>query len=90
MDSWQSREVLDRREKNLEKENKKGIWVILMGNLVRLWVARLWLYREPHIKTLVANKRKQGAKESRKASSGSGDSKTRGHPDVLSVVKGIK
>ena len=35
------REV-DRKEKNLVKENKKGSWVILLGNLVHLLVAKLW------------------------------------------------
>ena len=43
----------------------------------------MWLYREPHIKTLVANERKEGAKENKKASSDSSNSKTRGHPDVF-------
>ena len=33
---------LDKKEKNLEKENKKGSWEIFLGNLVRLLVAKLW------------------------------------------------
>ena len=80
---------LDRKEKNLTKGNKKGSWLIFLGNLVRLLMARLWLYREPHHRTLVAKERKEGAKGNKKAGS-SGNKGTKDHPDVLSVVKGIR
>ena len=48
------------------------------------------MYKEPRHKTLVANERKEGARESRKADSGSGNNETKGHPDVLFVVRGIR
>ena len=48
------------------------------------------LYREPHHRTLVANERKEGARENRKASNGKGNSEIKGHPNVLSMVQGIR
>ena len=60
-----------------------------MSNLLCLLVARLWLYRELHCRTLVAKRRKEVAKGNKKAG-GNGNSETRGHPDVLYVVEGIR
>ena len=80
---------LDKRKK-LEKENRKGSRILFLGNLARLLVAKRWLYREPHHRTLVVSERKEGERENKKASSSKGNSGTRGHPDVLSVVRGIK
>ena len=80
---------LDRR-KNLAKENKRRSLGIFMGHLVCLLVAKLWFYREPRHRTLVANERKEGAKENKKASSSKGNSKIKGHPKILFVVKGIR
>ena len=48
------------------------------------------MYRELRHITLVAKERKEGAKANRKASSGRGSSEAKDHPDVLSVVRGIK
>ena len=45
------------------------------------------MYKEPCHITLVANKRKEEARESRKVGKGSGNIETGGHPDVLSMVK---
>ena len=64
--------------------------MLFLGNLARLLEARWWLYRELRHRTLVAKERKEGAKANKKASSGSGSSKAKDHPDVLSVVKGTK
>ena len=64
--------------------------MLFLGNLAHLLVARWWLYKEPRHRTLVANERKEGPKANRKASSSRGNSEARGHPDVLSVVRGIK
>ena len=64
--------------------------MLFLGNLARLLEARWWVYREPHHKTLVARERKEGAKVNRKASSGKGSSETKGHPDVLFVVRDIR
>ena len=47
------RRELDRKEKNLEKENKKPSLEMLLGNVVCLLMARLWEYREPRHRTLV-------------------------------------
>ena len=57
---------LGRKEKKLAKENKKGSCVIFLGNLVRLVVARLWLYRMLHHRTLVANMRKEGVRKTKR------------------------
>ena len=69
-----------------------------MGNLVRLLMARLWEYREPRHRTLVTKEMgdhpsgcsKEGARESKKASNGKGNSEIKGYPDVLSMVRGIR
>ena len=64
--------------------------MLFLWNLARLLVARWWLYRELRHRTLVAKRRKEGSKASRKASSGSGNSEAKDHPDVLSVVRGTR
>ena len=64
--------------------------MLFLGNLARLLEARWWLYREPHHRTLVARERKEGVKANKKANSGRGNSETKGHPDVLSVVRDIR
>ena len=64
--------------------------MLFLGNLTGLLVAKLLLYRDSHHRTLVANKRKEGARESKKASSSNGNSETSDHPDVLFVVRGIR
>ena len=88
---------LDRKEKNLEKENKKPSLEMFLGNLVRLLMARLWEYREPRHRTLMTKEMgdhpsgcsKEGPRESKKAGS-NGNSGTRDYPNVLSVVRGIR
>ena len=87
IDGSQGRELYI-KEKKLAKENKKGSWVILLGNVVHLLVARLWLYMEHRHKTLVGRERKEGAKENKKIGS-DGNSRTRDHLDVLYVGRGI-
>ena len=64
--------------------------MLFLGNLACLLEARWWLYRELRHRTLVAKERKEGPKADRKASSGSGNREAKDHPDVLSVVRGIK
>ena len=59
-----------------------------MGNLVRLLVARLWSYKEPHHIKLVAKERKEGTKGNKKAHSG-GNKETKDRPNILSMVRGI-
>ena len=81
---------LDKRVKKLEKENIKASCVLFLGSLVCLLVARWWLYRELRHITLVTSERKEGARENKKASNGRGNSGTKGHPDVLFVVRGIR
>ena len=61
--------------------------MLFLGNLACLLVAKWWLYREPRHKTLVANERKEGARENKKASSSRGSSEARDHPNVLCVVR---
>ena len=80
---------LDRKEKNLVKENKMGSWVMFLRNLVCLLLARLWLYKEPHHRTLVAKERKEGAKRNKRLGSGNNNG-TRDHLSVLCVVRGIR
>ena len=53
-------------------------------------MARLLLYRELRHKTLVVNERKDRTRESKKANRDNANSETRGHPDVLCVVRGIR
>ena len=64
--------------------------MLFLGNLARLLEARWWLCRELRHRTLVANERKEGARTNKKASSGSGNSEAKDHPDVLSVVRDIR
>ena len=64
--------------------------MLFLGNLARLLEARWWLYRELHLRTLVARERKEGGRTNKKASSGRGSSEARDHPDVSSMVRGIK
>ena len=64
--------------------------MLLLGNLAHLLVARWWLYRELHHRTLEAKERKEGPSASRKAGSGRGSSEAKDHPDVLSVVRGTR
>ena len=64
--------------------------MLFLGNLARLLEARWWLYRELHHRTLEAKEKKEEVKANRKASSGRGSSEAKDHPDVLSVVRGIK
>ena len=63
---------------------------MFLGSLTHLLVARWWLYKEPRHKTLVVSERKEGARANKKARSGKGNNGTKGHPDVLSVVRGIR
>ena len=64
--------------------------MLFLGNLARLLVARWWLYRELRHRTLEAKERKEGPRASRKAGNGRGSSEAKDHPDVLSVVRGIR
>ena len=64
--------------------------MLFLGNLARVLVARWWLYREPPHRTLVARERKEGAKVNKKASSSRDSSEAKDHPNVFSVVRGIK
>ena len=86
---WQSREGAGQEEKS-RKRKQKGKLNTVSEDLAHRLVARCWLYREAGHKALVANDRKEGGQANRKASSGRDSSETRGHPDVLFVVRGIR
>ena len=60
-------------------EDEKGSWVILLANLACLLVTRLWLYRRPHHRMLVAKERKEGLMGKKKADN-CGNMGTKGHP----------
>ena len=64
--------------------------LLFLGNLARLLEARWWLCRAPRHRTLEARGRKEGARTNKKASNGNVSNEAKDHPDVLSVVKGIK
>ena len=64
--------------------------MLFLGNLTRVLEAKWWLCREPHLRTLVARERKEGAKGNKKASSGRGSSEAKDLPDVSSLVRGIR
>ena len=64
--------------------------MLFLGSLALLLVARWWLYREPHHRTLVVNERKEGVRAKRKASSGRGNSEAKGHPNASFALRGIR